>query len=149
MSTVSPSSGLQFTQTPTQLPSTSANSGNSTNAADLKTEFLQLMITQMQNQDPTQPVDDTQMVAEQAQMASLEQMQNMNTSMATLLAQQNVSQATSLIGKSVTGTDANGLSVTGTVTGISFANSVANLTVDTGSGSTSTITLPSITSVSQ
>jgi flagellar basal-body rod modification protein FlgD len=141
-----PVSGLTFTQSPDQL---SNNSSSLTSAADLNTEFLQMMMTELKNQDPTQPVDDTQMISQQAQFSSLGEMQNMNTSLTTLLAMQNVSQATSLIGKTVAGVDGSGNNVSGTVTGITFANSVANLTLSTANGGTDSVTLANISSVNQ
>lgn len=103
-------------------------------AQEYKTQFLSLLLTQLKNQDPTNPVDSTQMVAQQAQIASLEQMQNLNTNFVTLMAMQNVSQSTNLIGKSVISTDAQGVAANGLVTGIRFENGQSILKVDTGSG---------------
>jgi len=141
-----PGTGLTFTQSPDQL---SNNSSSLTSAQDLNTEFLQMMMTELKNQDPTQPVDDTQMIAQQAQFSTLGEMQNMNSSLTTLLAMQNVSQATSLIGKNVSGVDSTGANVTGTVTGITFANSVANLTLINAQGVTDSVTLANISAVNQ
>ncbi|MDD2237626.1 MAG: flagellar hook capping FlgD N-terminal domain-containing protein [Kiritimatiellae bacterium] len=44
-----------------------------------KDQFLELLITQMQNQDPLDPVDNKEMLAQLAQFSALEQMQNLNT----------------------------------------------------------------------
>ena len=49
-----------------------------------KDAFMQLLITKMQNQDPTQPQDDSAMLAQLAQFSSLEQMQQMNTTLTTI-----------------------------------------------------------------
>ena len=46
-----------------------------------KDAFMQLLITKMQNQDPTQPQDDSALLAQLAQFSSLEQMQQMNTTL--------------------------------------------------------------------
>ena len=43
-----------------------------------KNEFLEMLVTQMQNQDPLEPVDNTAMIAQMAQFSSLEQMSNLN-----------------------------------------------------------------------
>jgi flagellar basal-body rod modification protein FlgD len=118
------------------------------NAASLKNEFLHLLITQLKNQDPTKPMDNTQMVAQQAQFANLEQSQALNTQLTILLAQQNVSQATNLIGKNVTGVDNTGVTVAGQVLGVSFANGISALTVQLSSGAQAQLTLPNVTTVS-
>ena len=69
-----------------------------------KDAFLQILITQLQNQDPTQPMDDKEFISQMAQFSSLEQMQNMSTAMEKLLASQQQLQLmnyTSFIGKEV------------------------------------------------
>jgi flagellar basal-body rod modification protein FlgD len=136
---------MTWAQTPDQLPQ-SANSANKS-AQVSNTQFLEMMITEMKNQDPTQPVDSTQMLSQEAQFASLEQMQNLNTNLLTLMAQQNISQATNLIGKQVSGLDSNGISVSGQVTGLSFAGGISTLTLNLANGQTDTVTLPNVTQV--
>lgn len=46
-----------------------------------KDAFLQLMITQLQYQDPLEPMDNQESIAQMAQFSALEQMQNLNTNM--------------------------------------------------------------------
>lgn len=82
-----------------------------------KDAFLKLLVTQLQNQDPMKPMQDTEFISQMAQFSSLEQMTNMNK----LIEGQNnfaqLSQASSMIGKTATvvpnGDDA--VAVTGTV----------------------------------
>jgi flagellar basal-body rod modification protein FlgD len=105
------------------------------------------MLTQMRNQDPTQPIDSSQMLAQQAQFASLEQMQNLNTNLSVLLAMQNVTQATNLLGKTVSGADTNGQAVLGTVAGVSFADGMSMLKVDIGGGVYKDVKLPDVVEV--
>jgi Flagellar hook capping protein len=62
-----------------------------------KNDFLNLLVTQLRYQDPLQPTDDKEFIAQMAQFSSLEQMQNMSGSMTK-------SQAFNLIGKVVTAT---------------------------------------------
>lgn len=73
-----------------------------------KDDFLMLMIGKLQNQDPMNPTDDTQFMAQMAQMTSLEQMTNMSVAMSQ-------SQAFGMLGKTVSYTDASGNVKTGTV----------------------------------
>lgn len=72
-----------------------------------KDEFLQLLVTQMQYQDPLNPTSDTEFIAQMAQFSSLEQMQNLNNSFS-------VYKAYELVGKQVSGT-VNGTLIEGIV----------------------------------
>jgi len=66
---------MQVSSTTSTQSSTSVqrNTGSSLG----KDDFLKLLITQMQNQDPLNPTEDTEFIAQMAQFTSLEQMQNM------------------------------------------------------------------------
>jgi len=59
-----------------------------------KDEFLNLLVTQLQYQDPLNPSSDTEFIAQMAQFSSLEQMQNLNDSFSKF-------KAYSLVGKNV------------------------------------------------
>ena len=97
-----------------------------------KDEFLQLLVQQMQYQDPLEPTDNAQMIAQLAQFSSLEQMNNLNQSFDTLsgnIDQLNFITGTSMIGRTVSGINMDGDVVTGTVTGVTMKGSVVYLTV--------------------
>ncbi|MEK4761544.1 flagellar hook assembly protein FlgD [Viridibacillus sp. FSL E2-0187] len=82
-------------------PSNQKQTGNSALGKDA---FLQLLITQLQNQDPTNPMDDKEFIAQMAQFSSLEQMTNMTTAIENLTQLQQQSQLiefNSFIGKEV------------------------------------------------
>jgi flagellar basal-body rod modification protein FlgD len=113
-------------------------------ASDLKNEFLQMLMTQLKNQDPTDPVDDTAMLGEEAQFSTLEQMQNINSNLVSMMAMQNVSQAVNLVGKTVTGTDSTGASTTGIVSSLVFSSGSPELKLADGS----IITLANVTAIS-
>ena len=79
-----------------------------------KDDFLNLLITQLQNQDPLNPTDSTEFTAQLAQFSSLEQLNNVNTNLEQLQdfqASANNSQAVSLLGKEIT-TNGNFLQLT-------------------------------------
>lgn len=67
-----------------------------------KDDFLKLLLTQLSNQDPTSPMENTEFIAQMAQFSSLEQMTNMSTEFAKLANMLNSNEAVSLLGKNVT-----------------------------------------------
>ncbi|MDI3341744.1 MAG: flagellar hook capping FlgD N-terminal domain-containing protein [Sphaerobacter sp.] len=77
-----------------------------------KQEFLQLLIAQLRNQDPLRPMEDTEFIAQLAQLNTLEQMQQMNATLGVMVEMSLLTQAASLIGKQITAKDP----VTGEVT---------------------------------
>lgn len=70
-----------------------------------KDDFLKILIAQLQNQDPTSPMEDKEFIAQMAQFTSLEQMSNMNNTLQALVDSQKQSQMmefSGFIGKEVT-----------------------------------------------
>src|SRR5205085_5380702 len=66
-----------------------------------KDDFLKLLTTQLQHQDPLNPMDDKEFIGQMAQFSTLEQITNMSTQMSRLATSNQVSQATSLLGRHV------------------------------------------------
>ncbi|HPO49765.1 MAG TPA: flagellar hook capping FlgD N-terminal domain-containing protein, partial [Spirochaetota bacterium] len=58
-----------------------------------KDQFLKLLITEMQHQDPTNPMQDREFIAQMAQFSSLEQMVNFNEGMNKLIGNMNFQQS--------------------------------------------------------
>jgi flagellar basal-body rod modification protein FlgD len=82
--------------------STSSTSG--TSATDLQNTFLQLLVAQLKNQDPTNPMDSSQMTSQLAQISTVQGISQLNTSLSSLstqLAAGQQSQAALLIGSTV------------------------------------------------
>ena len=67
--------------------------------------FLQLLITQMKNQDPTDPMDATEQVSQLATFSQVEQQIKTNTNLESLLSNSTLSNASSYIGKTITSAD--------------------------------------------
>jgi flagellar basal-body rod modification protein FlgD len=65
-------------------------------------DYMKLLVTQLQNQNPLEPMSNDQMAAQLAQFSQLEQLESMNTNFAKVLETSEHSYATSLIGKSIT-----------------------------------------------
>ncbi|RCX15517.1 flagellar hook capping protein [Anaerobacterium chartisolvens] len=81
-----------------QIIQDTANKSDKRNTGELgKSDFLNLLVTQLRYQDPLNPVEDKEFIAQMAQFTSLEQMQNMNSTLTQ-------AQGFSLIGKTVTAT---------------------------------------------
>jgi flagellar basal-body rod modification protein FlgD len=68
-------------------------------------DFLQLMVAQLQNQDPLNPTDSSQFMSQIAEFSSVEQSINANSKLDQLLVNSNISQASTMIGLTITGTD--------------------------------------------
>ncbi|MEM7285190.1 MAG: flagellar hook capping FlgD N-terminal domain-containing protein [Actinomycetota bacterium] len=86
-----------------------------------KDAFLQLLVAQMKYQNPLSPVDSNEYLAQAAQYASVEQLENMAQSQSELRSMQMVSIATDLVGKEVTAIDPlTGGEVTGVVEAVRF-----------------------------
>ncbi len=123
------------TVTPTTTSGTTSTSGMG------ESDFLQLMMDQLQNQDPLDPSDPTQFLGELAQFTSLEQQTNIATTTASTATQQSNASALALLGHTVSYTDSNGDAQSGAVSKVDFGSSGPTLTI----GGISGISLGSVT----
>ena len=97
MTTVNPYAGSSTTTTDT---------ASATRASTLDYDaFLKLLLAQMQNQDPLQPMDSTQYVSQLATFSNVEQGLKMNEKLDKLLFLSNIQQSGELIGRTVTSAD--------------------------------------------
>ena len=102
--------------------SASSTTGKSSNGLGMDA-FLQLLVTQLQYQDPLSPMDDKEFVAELAQFSSLEQLTEINSGiegLSTLTQEQQMIGAVNFIGKTI---EANGTAVNvedGAATSVTF-----------------------------
>ena len=98
--------------------------------------FMQLLIAQMRNQDPTEPTSNEQFIAQLAQFSSLEEMQGVNENLVGLAALQQgnalmsqLTNASALIGNQVVFTTETGQSETGLVESVRFEEGAVVLQV--------------------
>ena len=83
-----------------------------------KDDFLKLMVAQMKNQDPMNPSDDKDNIAQMAQFSSLEQITNLANATQELANRLSLTQNVGLLGHTVTYTGDDGNAVSGTVDGL-------------------------------
>lgn len=90
------------------LNATAAGQGGTSaatpNAAEQNDKFLKLLVTQMQNQDPLNPMDNAQLTTQIAQISTVSGIEQLNTSigaMSTVMLQSQALQGASLVGKNV------------------------------------------------
>jgi flagellar basal-body rod modification protein FlgD len=91
----------------TTKSSTSPSSSASGTGGLGESDFLNLLITQLKNQNPLDPMKDTDFIAQLANFSNLQQVTSMNTNIGNMLAQQNYTNAANMIGKQITTSDSN------------------------------------------
>lgn len=91
-----------------------------------KDDFLRMLTTQMKYQDPLNPMDNTQMVAQMAQFSQLEQMLNMTNAFTGL-------QSVSLLGHNITASGIGGQAISGQVASVNMNQDTPILTLADGS----------------
>jgi len=112
-----------------------------------KDAFLKLLVAQLKYQDPSSPVDSSQFMAQTAQFTQVEKLDEMAKNSSTSLALQQGLSASTLVGRSVTWLDTDGVSHDGVVTTSSFGGAAgAEPTLTVGSAS---VPLSRVTSVHQ
>jgi flagellar basal-body rod modification protein FlgD len=92
--------------------------------------FLQLLVAQLQYQDPSSPVDTSAFMQQTATLSQVQTMNTMQSTLTALLGAQQAQAATELIGKTVTYVDSSGLQKSGVVAGASLLSTGATLKVD-------------------
>ena len=70
-------------------------------ASSIQMDYMKLLITQLRNQNPLEPLDNNEMASQLAQFSQLQQLESMNSSFAGVLATTERTYANSLIGKEV------------------------------------------------
>ena len=82
-------------------------------------QFLQLMISELTNQDPLNPMDNTQLVQQIGELRSIAASDQLTSTLQAVQTQQSLTTASSLIGKRVTAISTDNENVTGKITSVS------------------------------
>jgi flagellar basal-body rod modification protein FlgD len=71
-------------------------------ASSIQMDYMKLLITQLQNQNPLEPLDNNEMASQLAQFSQLQQLESLNSSFADVLSTAQRNYANSLIGRDIT-----------------------------------------------
>jgi flagellar basal-body rod modification protein FlgD len=99
----------------------------------LQTEdFIKMMITQLQNQDPLEPAKNQELLAQMSQIGQLQSQTLLQESIQGMVLQQSLGAAGNLIGKMVQGIDERGEQTTGLVSAVRVEKNEVFLELDSG-----------------
>jgi flagellar basal-body rod modification protein FlgD len=107
-----------------------ANATASTDQSVLDPQaFLQLLVAQLQYQDPSNPVDTSSFMQQTATLSQVQTMNSMSSTLTALVSAEQAQSATGLIGKTVSYTNSSGIQASGVVDSASLAATGATLSV--------------------
>ncbi|MBO0901270.1 flagellar hook capping protein [Cellulomonas sp. zg-ZUI222] len=112
----------------TRTPDAAATTATSNDSLD-KQAFLQLLVAQLRYQDPTSPMDTSQLMAQTTQLTTMERLVELSDTQREAFALQMRSSAAALVGTQVEWTDADGVTSRGLVSAVSYATSVPTVRV--------------------
>jgi flagellar basal-body rod modification protein FlgD len=95
-----------------------------------KDDFLKLLATQLQHQDPLSPMDNMQFMSQMAQFSTLEQITNLGADIERLTFSDQVAQSVALIGHTVEYVDASGQAAQGVAQSVRFEDGTISISVD-------------------
>ena len=118
-------------------------------------DFIKMMVTQLENQDPLNPTNSQDILSQMSEIGQLQSSTQLQTTLSGLALQNQIGAASSLIGKSIQGIDANNNQVAGTVTGVTISQipaaqsptGVATTSVTLSLDSGSTLPLANVTTI--
>jgi len=93
-------------------------------------DFMKLLLAQIQNQNPLEPMDNQEFMSQLTQMNSLNVLKSIDANMENLLTEDQFSNAAAMIGKEVEYTLDGETTLTGTVSAVSIEDGIVMLTID-------------------
>jgi flagellar basal-body rod modification protein FlgD len=129
--------GMTTLPTYTAPPAAGSSAASSKTAKskgmNLKTEdFIKMMITQLQNQDPLEPAKNQELLAQMSQIGQLQSSTSLTDSLKGMVLQNQIGSASALIGKTVQGLDGQDDPVTGLVNSVKVGADGVSLELDNG-----------------
>ncbi len=109
--------------------STTSNPASKLNTND----FINMMMTQLEHQDPLNPTTSDQLMAQMSQIGQLQSTSQLQTTLTGLATQTQIGAASSLMGKQVTGIDNDKNPVAGIVATVQVTSTGVNLQLQDGS----------------
>jgi len=109
----------------TSTGATSSGSGSTTTAGSTelgREAFLQLLVAQLKYQDPSKPMDASEMIAQSAQLTMVDKLSDISKALASQAVTQQLTLAGSVVGKQITFTSPEGAKVSAIVNSVKFAN---------------------------
>ena len=95
-------------------------------------DFVKMMVTQLQNQDPMDPMKNQELLAQMSQIGQLQSATDLQDSMKSMVLQNQIGSAGNLIGKMVKGADMQGKDVVGVVSSIRVSDGAVQLELENG-----------------
>jgi flagellar basal-body rod modification protein FlgD len=111
----------------TNNSSSTTTKGNDFSSVDLD-QFLGLLITEMQNQDPMNPMDNAQMLTQLSQIREIGATNQLSTTLQDFSVGQQLSMASNIIGKKVSGLDTDAKEITGVVDRVTVQSDASDAT---------------------
>ena len=136
------------------IVSSNASSSQLTTSKLTQQDFLNILLTQLQFQDPLKPMDDEEFVAQLAQFSALEVNTEASAKLDTLVSFNSINQGVNLLGRTVAVTNTQaGLSgaqtASGVVTAVDFSSGEPTLTIQTSTTTLTSVGLANVTLVQQ
>ena len=112
-------------------PSTSSSSGSKAVNQNLTQEdFLKLLTVQLQNQDPMEPMKDTEFVSQMANFTALQQTTDISNTLSAMSSMLEQTGSVAYLGKQVTLTDAKGKEISGLVTKVGVEREIVYVNIN-------------------
>lgn len=135
-----PSSTLLNSSAASNSSSPSTTSNATGFAALTSQDFLKMLITELKNQDPTQPVSNAELLQQLSQMQALQSNVELNSTLKSFSNDQQISSGASFLGKVISGTDANQNPVSGVADRVFLQNGTMMIGIGSSSLSVANVT---------